>query len=562
MKHPPACPARACIARALTSPAMAPGNGARHQRRAGRGGAYTPDLPLPLCDALEPRTLFAAPPPVVFSGTDADGDQYTVRLTGGGTMVVTPQDGGGIQSIALSNTTEKSALTISVRRANAGSGAVALGAITHNDTFPLKSIFAPQVDLVGAGLTWGDAAIGSIRFRDILNGADVTVGGTTTDRSAFSARFISNTSGEATTLITFAGRLDSFNVGAVFFCTLNAHTIGSLRVNGTDGTTGTASAFSMQVDGVVERTGHSVDNLYVKGAVVGGIWNFEGDVPRVQAGSFDGEWQGTFNTTVDTFIVSGAFGGSLQIRSVRTVRVGGVFSAGIVTNGDIDVNRYGVRNFNARSVSGGSITSADQNVGTVRTRQWEGGGISANRLALFQVVGGGGFAGGLSNFSGQINDVDFDNALGEFFVRGTVQGTTLRVLGNTRKVSVGGVLNFRFFGGVLESVSTFPSSLSDFEVQGGILKEFKVRGNFERDFFGNPVFGLRNIQVAAREIRDINFRPRIQFDNSGTAFGVVTSTLRHMSFRVTPDNIVSIRNLDQPGSGQAYTRGDMVVRIV
>src|SRR5207302_9699834 len=52
------------------------------------------------------------------SFTDTDGDSYTVRLTGPGTMQVTIQDTGGgqgpIASVALVGTTLKSVLSVQV----------------------------------------------------------------------------------------------------------------------------------------------------------------------------------------------------------------------------------------------------------------------------------------------------------------------------------------------------------------------------------------------------------------------------------------------------------------
>lgn len=95
--------------------------------------------------SLEPRTLLANT--VVF--TDEDGDVVTVKLTGPGT--VTPELSGGgtgfITVLNLADTTEASALSISVKTPSGSGGDGRVVMQNMNDTSELKSFKAPTTDI-------------------------------------------------------------------------------------------------------------------------------------------------------------------------------------------------------------------------------------------------------------------------------------------------------------------------------------------------------------------------------------------------------------------------------
>lgn len=127
-------------------------------------------------DTLEPRALLAA----TFSGTDVDGDTYTLNLTGPGTMVVTTSGGGTtgfLQSVQTNGTTLGSNLSISVTQSG-GDGRVDLHSLQGS---ALNILTAPSVDL-DAGGAIALAGLKSMTLGDIANGALVQIPGAATDK--------------------------------------------------------------------------------------------------------------------------------------------------------------------------------------------------------------------------------------------------------------------------------------------------------------------------------------------------------------------------------------------
>lgn len=129
-----------------------------------------------LLDTLESRTLLAA----TFSGTDVDGDTYTLNLSGPGAMVVNTSGGGTtgfLQSVQLNGTTPASNLTISVTQSG-GNGSVDLHSLQGS---ALNKLTAPKVNL-DAGGAIALAGLKSMTLGDVANGAIVDVPGAPTDR--------------------------------------------------------------------------------------------------------------------------------------------------------------------------------------------------------------------------------------------------------------------------------------------------------------------------------------------------------------------------------------------
>jgi len=123
--------------------------------------------------------------------TDQDGDIYTVKLTGGGSVAVQIDDAdgdgrGAIGFIATENTTAKSALSITVKKAKTGDGIVTINAIAGGE---LKSITAKASDITGMGLDLS-GHLGTLTVRDILDGADVMLGGDSTKKTTVTVRQI------------------------------------------------------------------------------------------------------------------------------------------------------------------------------------------------------------------------------------------------------------------------------------------------------------------------------------------------------------------------------------
>ena len=115
---------------------------------------------------------------------DADGDKYLVKLTGKGSVEVTLDDPdsdgrGAIDALTFTGTNSKSTLAVTLlKRGPVGAdGEIAIGGITGLDK--LGSLVAAKSDLTGAGLNFSNR-IGSLTLDDVLNGADLTLGGPAT----------------------------------------------------------------------------------------------------------------------------------------------------------------------------------------------------------------------------------------------------------------------------------------------------------------------------------------------------------------------------------------------
>lgn len=113
--------------------------------------------------------------------TDADGDTFTVRLTGPGLIgyVLDDPDNDGqgrLLRLVVDNTTiGESVLTIIVNKGRFGDGLVSIGEISGAAGAGLKLLSAPKVSLDDGGVIFS-GALGTVTIRDLTNGADL-IGG-------------------------------------------------------------------------------------------------------------------------------------------------------------------------------------------------------------------------------------------------------------------------------------------------------------------------------------------------------------------------------------------------
>ncbi len=125
-------------------------------------------------ELLEPRIALSS----IVTLTDGDGDSYTVKLKGPGTANITQDDlgsgDGPILSIALDATTNKSSLSVSVKKGPVGDGSVTIGEI--HGTGGLKSLMAVNSQLIGTGLDLGGSANDKLKISvaAAADGANIT----------------------------------------------------------------------------------------------------------------------------------------------------------------------------------------------------------------------------------------------------------------------------------------------------------------------------------------------------------------------------------------------------
>ncbi len=118
---------------------------------------------------------------------DSDGDKYTIKLSGPGQALIAIDDPdgvgrGSIKSVLLSDTTTTSSLSVTVTKVTGGDGEVSIGRITGAGS--LASLLAPKSDLVGGGISLG-GFVGQVTVDDVLNGADLSVGGVPANLTKF-----------------------------------------------------------------------------------------------------------------------------------------------------------------------------------------------------------------------------------------------------------------------------------------------------------------------------------------------------------------------------------------
>ncbi len=207
------------------------------------------------------RTLI----PVVKSHTftDTDGDTYTVKLAGPGTLNAVQLDPAGtdqgpLDYLLADGTTTKSFITVSVKKNKvSGDGIVTIGDVIG--TGALGAFTATASNLVMNGLDFA-GAIRSIKVRDILTADSelaspaIKVGGVSTDKLTISAGQIHNS-----TLIQTPGVISSLTATAIDTATVVAAGMGRLT------TTSGGMDVNLQVSGAVGPINAKV--------LAAGVWN-------------------------------------------------------------------------------------------------------------------------------------------------------------------------------------------------------------------------------------------------------------------------------------------------
>ena len=157
---------------------------------------------------------------------DADGDHYTVRLTGPGAAAVELDDPdldgqGGAGRIEVVGGTSRTRLVVTVERVEGGDGLVEVGAVSCGD---LAVLAMPRCDLVGQGLSAG-GTVRDIRIHDTLNGADIVTA------AGRGSRLDAHVLGDGTS-VNIGGRLARLTAAAVGRGQIAAMSLGRAVITG------------------------------------------------------------------------------------------------------------------------------------------------------------------------------------------------------------------------------------------------------------------------------------------------------------------------------------------
>jgi len=198
---------------------------------------------------------------------DADGDTYNVRLKNEGLVTVIQDDpdgdgNGGIAQILLEDTTDDSALSVSVRQAG-GDGLVQIGKVSGVD---LGSITAKAGDLSDMGV-WLDGYLGRLTLNDMLAGSAVSAQGEHTQSTGITVHVVNDNC-----LIDLGSRVGRFQAAQVGDAQIEAPAIDKLTVNG-DARAGLPGHFGADLT-LGEDVGPGVlDNALGRAKIAGNVQN-------------------------------------------------------------------------------------------------------------------------------------------------------------------------------------------------------------------------------------------------------------------------------------------------
>lgn len=389
--------------------------------------------------------------------TLANGSVVTLKITGGGEILVTPDadavaDIGGIEIL---NPTAKTQVFIT------SADAITVMSITADDT--LKSIKAPAVHLVGdlsvdgnlRSLVLGDVS-GIGRREQLIR----IIGSFTRDPKAV----VAITLGAVSDLriitavpiksLTAAEWLDDETDGADggdwlddlydHVDTIMAPSLGTLTIKPTAaGGSGRFQA-DLQINPDDNATMAKVlGTVSIAGQVSDADWDIDGDAGVIRAAATAGDWsldvEGTVHVVQTT---SGLMDGSVAAKKINQLKAKTLLTVGVLTTG-IASDKVSIGLLTAQSVSGATFV-LDGGVQTIKVNRWTGSQLIGDWIGSVKVakirglVGAGNFDGSLS-VTGEIKTVTVAgdltgdgawraNSVGAITVKGDVTDLDLTLL--------------------------------------------------------------------------------------------------------------------------------------
>ncbi len=420
--------------------------------------------------ALEARTLLDA----TFTGTDSDGDEYTINLVGEGTLDVLTSGAnqtGSISSITASGTELLSRLSISVNKAGGGNGRVVLGGLSADD---LESFIAPDVDLESGSITVN--TLGTLVLGDILGGG---LFGDSADESrsmSITLRRVS-TPAQVTASITTGGRISTFTAQEWSGPgTLTAITIGQLSITGGSGSSG---AFSPDLElsgfqGVVQTLGRA----RIAGEV-SGTWTISGASGPIEAGLVSNM----------ALTVSGRLDG-LRSRLDLTATVIavsiGFFEAKGVMGGSVNYSGADAKGVGIKSIKAANIVNftalGDPAAGRIDTLASAGGltgSVTAPALLTLSAKGNAELALSLTGITGQtsLRRATFGGTLtGTWNITGDVGSISTRGDANTLGIGTNARVNTLSIGGAANDLSVVCDTLGTLSSRAAMSATVDVNG--------------------------------------------------------------------------------------
>lgn len=271
---------------------------------------------------------FDASHPVKFK--DASGDNVVIKISGpgAGEVLLTAEDRVDPSSILLTSTTEKTNLNITVsgqggKKTTIGNILVtgSLRAITGT-----TSTLTGRIDVSGsvsAITLQGVTGTPHVIDGDGNTGASITLGAAPDPRDTLTLKFgrvreLSVNSGRPIKTILVTEWLNEDGVRD----SIAAPYISKIQTKG-DKRAGVAGDFEAGLDlsGLLNPR-HTLEQLNVKGKIGFSAWDISGDVVKIIAAGFSGDWDANVSVSVDSIqATTSDFAGNLTTREIGTIKV-------------------------------------------------------------------------------------------------------------------------------------------------------------------------------------------------------------------------------------------------
>lgn len=330
--------------------------------------------------------------------TDDDGDSFTIKLTGAGSLGIALADfdgdgRGAIESLTVSGTNGSSRVAVQVRKGKQGDGLVTVGQFLGNG--PLKSIDLRASDLVGAGLTI-NGGLGSLVVHDIRGGVLVRQAGAGV--STLTAHALQDNA-----QVDFDSRLTSLTAARIGAARIATPAIGRLKVSGDSRARLRGDMLAdMTLTGPADATLPTLGKTTIAGDLADALWTIAGELESLSVTGSLRDW-----------------GLDVTARNLRDAQ-GDLLNSGDGGVGELAAARVFASQVNAARV-----------IGSVVAKEWKGGGLNADSLNSLSIAG---------NFRGAVSLLGTEVAataatLGKTTISGSVVGSSFIVQGNVSAFS-------------------------------------------------------------------------------------------------------------------------------
>jgi hypothetical protein len=391
----------------------------------------------------------------------------------------------------------------------------------------------------------------------------LTAEGWTGGTAAASSAGTITLNGDFDTALTLSGEggLTSLTIkGGNFSGSLDSEgPVGTISVSSVKGVGGdVSSTAAIHINGVVAKTGMSLQSLKVTGDISGGELYVHGELGALTAGSWTGGEAGA--GSAGTVVLNGNFGADVVlVAGLKSATItGGDFMGGLNTGAEVGTVTISSKVVDGKTVGGnidsgatlffngadpktglclgsltvtGAVTDLTLNtkygLGSITMGSFDGGSISAPYVESVKVNGN------MTDSSFNLNGEDAKGlSLGSATIQGWFSESNVVTTAGTGAISVGGAEYSTLYAGVESGATGLVISSSEF-VSAEMIDSFTITGAV-KDTEGNSLIGS---DIAAETFGTVALRGRIEWDNNGTAFGISGITMDSVSFR---DPIVGV----------------------